>query len=58
MGSQDATLLKLDGLAHLLFMEPERERVMQQVVDWVSQRCSTAVGGAAAYMPIRLPAKI
>lgn len=42
------TLLKLDPLAHLLFMEPERDRVMREVVDWISHRCSTSASASIA----------
>jgi hypothetical protein len=74
VSSADVTLLKLDPLAHLLFMEPERDRVMREVVDWISYRCSASVSvaatvaaatAAAAHLPSaltlaarRLPAKM
>jgi hypothetical protein len=56
------TLLKLDPLAHLLFMEPERDRVMREVVDWISHRCATsasvsiapAAAAAVAQRPVAL----
>jgi hypothetical protein len=48
VSSADVTLLKLDPLAHLLFMEPERDRVMREVVDWISHRCTTSASVSIA----------
>lgn len=37
-GSSDTTLLSYDGLYHELLNEPERERVLTDVVDWIEAR--------------------
>eukprot|EP00238_Polyblepharides_amylifera_P001698 CAMPEP_0196573170 /NCGR_PEP_ID=MMETSP1081-20130531/3112_1 /TAXON_ID=36882 /ORGANISM="Pyramimonas amylifera, Strain CCMP720" /LENGTH=279 /DNA_ID=CAMNT_0041890789 /DNA_START=281 /DNA_END=1120 /DNA_ORIENTATION=- len=38
VSSPDATFRKLEGLAHLLFMEPERLHVMKEIVHWIDMR--------------------
>lgn len=49
-GSDDATLTAYDGLYHELLNEPERERVLSDVADWLEARLSwgpaDAAGGA------------
>jgi alpha-beta hydrolase superfamily lysophospholipase len=40
-GSADTTLLRYDGLYHELLNEPERDRVLGDVVEWIEARLPT-----------------
>jgi alpha-beta hydrolase superfamily lysophospholipase len=46
-GSADKTLRLYEGLYHDLFHEPERERVLDDVLEWLGARVTTAASRMA-----------
>jgi alpha-beta hydrolase superfamily lysophospholipase len=44
--SEDCTLLEYDGLYHEILNEPERERILGDVADWIGARVPASVSSA------------
>ena len=47
-GSADKTLVRYEGLFHEVFNEPEKDRVIADVLGWIDERATPSAAGATA----------